>query len=581
MRCAKAASPVFALDQAGYFTRHGKRVIPVGANYWPGSCGAEMWQAWPEKEIQADLDLVVKLGLNCVRFFLRWQDFEPAPGRYDRRMFARLQQMLLWHEERQLLAHPSLFVGWMSGGIFWPVWHRGRNVYADLELRRRAFAFAHKSAAICAGFPETALAVDHGNELCCLPECLTATPADVASWCAGVSGAIRRGFPGALIVSGNEQNQVNADTGWRLGAQAGCDFYSMHAYPFPGWHTLPFDGMTDPLAQSLLPFYVKCARAFGPVMVQEFGTLLTGGEKQCDGYLRTVLPACREAGANGYLWWCLRDITARTHPYNKNAFEASLGLVDAKGRVKPALRYFLEFARSLAGNSLPSASAPPIGLLWPEEYYPRDNPANPGNLPSELSRQMALAHFTLGTLGSGPKIVRGRDLRPGLVPARVLIAGAKITAAEVLALTPWVEAGGQLIWHGVDALTWGPETTRLVGAMPVDFCAPTALGVRAFGRIWDLHEFPRGIFLETLPREATVVARDDRKRPLILVHHIGRGCVVTCLASPEVGFAKQSDSAATRAQWKQWYRGMLNLLPAQAGRTQSAPRQHGQAARRS
>ena len=560
MRHKKTASPVFALDHAGYFTRQGKRVIPVGANYWPGSCGAEMWQRWPEREIQRDLDLVSKLGLNCVRFFLRWQDFEPAPGRYDRRMFARLRKLLRWHEERALLAHPSLFVGWMSGGIFWPKWHRGRNIFSDGELRRRAFAFTSRSAAICAEFPETVLAVDHGNELCCLPDCLVASPAAVASWCAGVSESIRRSFPGVPVVSGNEQTQVNADAGWRFGEQTGCDFYSMHAYPFPGWHTLPFDGMADPLGQSLLPFYVKCARAFGPVMVQEFGTLLTGGVKQCDGYLRAVLPACRDAGANGYLWWCLRDISARTHPYDKNAFEASLGLVDASDRVKPALRYFIEFAHSLS-------SEPPrgpehddsIGLLWPNEYYPRDNPANPGNRPGELSRQMALAHFVLRSLDLAARIVRTADLSSDSAPRTLLITGAKLTSHEVIQLTAWVKSGGRLVWHGVDALTWGPEVTTLVGATPVDFCAPSARGIRAFGRRWNFGEFPRDVFLEVVPVGGAVVASDDRKRPVLVAHRLGRGITVSCLALPEKAFAEKSDDPSQRHKWRRWFRGMLDL----------------------
>ena len=33
-------------------------------------------------------------------------------------MFKRLAQMLTWCAERGLYAQPSLFVGWMSGGVF-------------------------------------------------------------------------------------------------------------------------------------------------------------------------------------------------------------------------------------------------------------------------------------------------------------------------------------------------------------------------------------------------------------------------------------------------------------------------------
>src|SRR5690606_7270933 len=57
--------PTFALDAAGYFTRGGERIVPVGVNYWPASCGVEMWRAWPATEIQRDLEITRTLGLNC------------------------------------------------------------------------------------------------------------------------------------------------------------------------------------------------------------------------------------------------------------------------------------------------------------------------------------------------------------------------------------------------------------------------------------------------------------------------------------------------------------------------------------
>src|SRR5438094_6159990 len=101
------------LDADVYFSRDGARLVPMGVNYWPGSCGVEMWRAWPHAEIQHDLDVVIQLRLNSVRFFLRWQDFEPEAGQYAEVMFQRLEQFLGWCLERNLLAQPSLFVGWM------------------------------------------------------------------------------------------------------------------------------------------------------------------------------------------------------------------------------------------------------------------------------------------------------------------------------------------------------------------------------------------------------------------------------------------------------------------------------------
>ena len=172
-----------------------------------------------------------------------------------------------------------------------------------------------------------------------------------------------------------------SDVGWRFGQQPGVDYYSMHGYPVPTWHPIAFDGMTDPLCQSLLPFYTKVARSFGPVMLQEFGTIVTFGKRQQDEYLRAVLPACWWAGANGFLWWCLRDITAPVHPYIKNSFEGTLGLVDEHDRVKPGLEYFIEFAQSLPDLAEPQKGGWMVGLYWPRQFYLRDNPQNPGNDP--------------------------------------------------------------------------------------------------------------------------------------------------------------------------------------------------------
>lgn len=532
--------------------------MPVGVNYWPASCGVEMWLAWPEEEIMRDLDLMRTLGLNCVRFFLRWQDFESRPGRYSNVCFRRLAQFLAWCEERELLVQPSLMVGWMSGGIFWPEWKREKNLFADPFIRRHSFAFATKAARVCARFPKTVLAIDQGNEICCLPDCIAAPPAAVESWCAEFNRAIRRGFPSALIISGNEQNQIVADTGWRFAAQPGCDLYSMHAYPNSAWHSLSFDGMTDPLAQSLLPFYVKCARAFGPVMAQEFGTIFTIGDC-CDAYLRAILPACWEAGANGFLWWSLRDFAADGHPYNKNAFEGPLGLVGADDRVKAVLRYFSEFAASLPERSAPKIDQGDIALYWPRHYYLRDDPLNPGNDPRALSRRLVIANFALSQLGHRVGIVRGDQPLDGISAKTIVIAGAALTSEEVTALIPWVKAGGRLVWHGIDVTTWGEALNELVGASPADLCAPRALDVRAFGATWDFCDFPRHIFLNVIPGDARVVARDRSRRPVLLEHALGRGLVAACLAQPDDTFAAQSDDRAVRARWLRWYNGMLAL----------------------
>lgn len=545
------------LDEAGYFSLNGRRFIPVGVNYWPASCGVEMWQRWPEQEIQHDLDLLLSLGLNTVRFFLRWQDFEPEASRYDPVMFARLTQILEWCSQRDLFAQPSLFVGWMSGGIFWPSWREGRNIFGDPAMIKRAAAFAQKAASFIKPFHAHLAGVDLGNELCCLPDSREAAPDAVIRWCRTMSDAIRSAYADCLIVSGNEQNQFVADTGWRFGQQPGTDFYSMHGYPVPTWHPVAFDGMTDPLCQSLLPFYTKVARTFGPVMVQEFGTIITFGQQQQDAYLRAVLPACWEAGANGFLWWCLRDITANVQPYLKNNFESTLGLVDGQDRVKPGLAAFVEFARSLADRPAPDVSTYDVGLYWPKHFYPRENPDNPGNDPRRLAAWMTVAHFLLQELGHRVGIVRG-DL-PIETPARtIVISGALLGADEAGALERWVRAGNHLVWHGPDPGNWGSTYARLLGAKPVDYRAAREVKADAFDKTWTFATYPRSTRVQVAPETAAVLAQDQDQMPLLLVNQLGRGTVVYALPLVEEGVARVAGERDLRARWKLWYESMLS-----------------------
>ncbi len=550
--------PGLTLDQQGYFSHNGQHVVPAGVNYWPGSCGVEMWLRWPEAEIRHDLALIRDLGLNSVRFFLRWQDFEPQPGEYDATMFDRLAQFLAWCGEYELWAQPSLFVGWMSGGTFWPAWKGERNLFADPWLVERSAAFARRAAETIAPFHARLLGIDQGNELCCLSDSVAAPPERVIAWCAAINAAIRDPYPQALIISGNEQNQIVNDTGWRFEAQPGTDLYSMHGYPVPAWHSLDFDGMTDPLCQSLLPFYTQIARAFGPVMVQEFGTIVTFGQRQQDEYLKAVLPACWVSGANGFLWWCLRDIRADVHPYLSNRFESMLGLVDDQDRVKPGLEYFIEFARSI--HEWPALSvddADAVGLYWPRHYYHRDAPLNPGNQPQRLSRWLAIANWALRQIGHYTRIVRlplPNDLKTLLIP------GAVLDALEVQALEKWVSEGGRLIWHGLDPVNWGHELVQLLGARPVDYRSVRPARIDAFGQTWMLDTYRRGMRVELRADTATILARDGDRLPVLLHNHHGQGRVIYALPLVDENVAQNAGDPERRNRWLQWYNGMYNSI---------------------
>ncbi|MBN1372920.1 MAG: hypothetical protein JW987_13365 [Anaerolineaceae bacterium] len=546
-----------ALDRAsGYFVRGGQRFIPVGVNYWPGSCGVEMWREWPEEEMRADLDLVTRLELNTLRFFLRWQDFEPELGHYNEAMFARLEQFLGWCRRRDLCAHPSVFVGWMSGAAFRPDWFAGRNLFSDLALVERAEAFCRKLSPIFARFSDCILAVDLGNELDCLEESKQAAPAAVRDWCGRVATALRSEYPQVILISGCDHNQVIQDTGWRLGDMPGMDLYSMHGYPVPAWHSLGFDGMTDPLAAELLAGYTGVARSFGPVLLQEFGTIVTFGKEQQEGYLQRLLPACWAAGANGFLWWCFRDIRARVRPYLSNGFEATLGLVDEQGRVKPGLQPFLDFGRGLQAQPVPVVNDLDTAVFISSQYYHRDNQDCPGHEPGMESGGILLARHFLQQLGRRVGFVQGNQQVPDGVKTLV-VAGAHLRVDEAEVLIEWVREGGTLIWHGPDAFNWGPAYNDLTGAKPVQYRSNRAVLFELGGTAWRLDTFPRGLCLEVQAESAEVLARDERGLPVILKNRLGQGQVVVALPQVEGTIAKVSADPQQREGWGLFYKLML------------------------
>src|SRR5690606_2608701 len=97
----------------------------------------------------------------------------------------------------------------------------------------------------------------------------------------------------------------------------------------------------------------------------------------------------------------------------------------------------------------------------------------------------------------------------------LVITGAKLTARETANLAAWVEAGGRLLFHGPDALTWGEAMIRLLGAEPLDFRAPDPRRVRWAGTGWNLAHFPREIRLHVRLAGPQSLAVDDLGEPFL------------------------------------------------------------------
>ena len=100
----------------------------LGINYWPRRSAMHMWQRFDPGEIADDFARIADLGLDAVRFFLRWADFQPEPRRMDHVMLGRLEQVMELLATSGLRAMPTLFCGHMSGVNWLPSWALDANV---------------------------------------------------------------------------------------------------------------------------------------------------------------------------------------------------------------------------------------------------------------------------------------------------------------------------------------------------------------------------------------------------------------------------------------------------------------------
>ena len=53
----------------------------LGVNYWPRRKAMYWWNNFDAGEVREEFSLICELGLNIVRIFLLWDDFQPEPDK--------------------------------------------------------------------------------------------------------------------------------------------------------------------------------------------------------------------------------------------------------------------------------------------------------------------------------------------------------------------------------------------------------------------------------------------------------------------------------------------------------------------
>lgn len=332
------------------------------------------WSRFDLAEVEADFARIAACGLDSVRVFLTWEDFQPAPDRVDRWMLERLVHVADLAGGLGLALIPTLFTGHMSGVNWVPAWalggsagdrrfrvvsggrvvHTGlRNWYTDSAVGDAQVLFAAEAAAALAGH-KAVWAWDLGNENsnCVVPPTRSAARA----WLARLSSAIRSADETALVTLGLHMEDLEEDR--RLGpseASEACDLLSMHGYPiYARWA----DGPTD---HQLLPFLARVTHWLGEgrdLVFSEFGLpSLLVEEDAAAAYTARALEALRRAGCLGALLWCYSDYdpaVGESPPFDLAPHELSFGLWRVDGSPKPAVAAVAAFvgaARCTPGHA--------------------------------------------------------------------------------------------------------------------------------------------------------------------------------------------------------------------------------------
>ncbi len=335
------------------------------------------WSSFDPGEVEVDFARIAASGLDSVRVFLSWEDFQPAPGRVDREMLARLLVVADLAAGLGLALIPTLFTGHMSGVNWIPPWALGgsdgdprfrvvsggrvvrrglRNWYSDPAVGDAQVLVATEAAAALAGH-EAVWAWDLGNENsnCVIPPNRPAARA----WLARLSSAVRTGDDRALVTIGLHMEDLEEDRllGPREASEA-CDLLSMHGYPiYARWANGPVDA-------ELPPFLARVTRWLGDgrdVLFSEFGlptyrrddpreqragaTPLVE-EEAAAAYTTAALEGLRRAGCLGAFLWCYSDYDRalwQRPPFDLAPHERSFGLWRIDGSPKPAVAAIAAF----------------------------------------------------------------------------------------------------------------------------------------------------------------------------------------------------------------------------------------------
>ena len=614
---AEAASPAQAngaqlppiqLD-GNYFSRGGRRFIPVGANWVPAKAAMEWPYEWDPKSIEADFARMHELGFNTIRLDLVWAWFEPRPDDFNPEAFRRFDFLITLAHRYKIYLHPILLIGGEVGEAFWDVPYRnGRNPQSDPYMLRLETNFAAEFAR------------RYGKETAILAWDLTDEPpfwiADqttdsmAINWTRLLTGAIRRHDSLHPLVVGTAMQDVGHGPFRPDNLRGDVDFFSVHPYTIYAPKLFP-DAMLSARGTYGAAFETALAEgALRPVMVQEIGASSAQYEpEQIAMYLRANLYSSLGAGANGFLVWCYTDAAPRQYhlvPYLRSPHETQFGLTTWDGKDRPAASMFEDFEKIVGRLDLTGVVPAPheAGIIVPNEWsrpYGDDSHfglTGPAIVPYTSANEggavagQKLPDFSgenlwlTGSWLSSFILARQAGLKAGFpreysdwhrIP--MLLLPSPLTSTDNLLVhvhsdfwgkaSEYVTNGGALYasFCGDAAI---PEMENLFGARLVDHAPVSAVTLKvvtAWGALKAGDTFTYSAAADNQRewaatmeiRGGTVIAVDQDSRPALVTNRLGKGRTLLCaypleayLASLPSAFDKAENTCRIYQAFRDW-----------------------------
>jgi endo-1,4-beta-mannosidase len=359
----------------------------LGVNYWPRRKAMYWWSDFDAGEVREEFSLIAELGMQVVRIFLLWDDWQPTPDSVSSACLKHLITVADIAAEYGLQLDVTFFTGHMSGPNWAPGWLRDEHGPAPSHHLRQLVSGgqvvpgAYRNPfhdAVAIGAEKLLLSTvvkalkDHpaiwmwnlGNE----PD-LFAWPNDAASgqaWTTAMTQHIRELDPLHDVTCGLHSGSLFEDNGLRIDqVYAAVQTAVMHSYPM----YVPI--AQHPLDPNWVPFTCALVSALcgKPTLMEEWGgctappgapsqtwdwiqfgkprSQFMASEEDLAQYVEAVLPRLLDVGATGSFMWCYADYSSdlwNRPPCDEARHERFFGLVRPEGSLKPHAEVIRRFA---------------------------------------------------------------------------------------------------------------------------------------------------------------------------------------------------------------------------------------------